>query len=188
LDSAEDRARSWPADDRLRLRLAEATPILDRMQTRFDVVVPELRPSSKLAEAVEYARNRWAALRRYTSDGRIPIDNNVVERLFRGIAVGRKNYLFVGSRDGGTTAARLYTIVQSAKRHNLSLSPYLNDVLRRLPLLVDAGTSLECLLPDRWAREHPDHVLAERQEESRQAHRRRDRRRAVRRAALAAGT
>jgi transposase len=181
----EDRARSWPAADRLRLRLAEALPILDRMQARFDALAPELRPSSKLAEAVEYARNRWAALRRYTSDGRIPIDNNVVERLFRGIAVGRKNYLFVGSREGGTTAARLYTIVQSAKRHNLALSPYLNDVLRRLPLLVDASASLECLLPDRWAKEHPDHVLAERHEESRQAHQRRDRRRAIRRAAVA---
>jgi transposase len=181
----EDRVRSWPAEDRLRLRVAEAAPILDRMQVRFDAVSPELRPSSKLAEAVEYVRNRWAGLRRYTSDGRIPIDNNVVERLFRGIAVGRKNFLFIGSRAGGTTAARLYTIVQSAKRHNLALSPYLNDVLRRLPLLVDAGASLECLLPDRWAKEHPDHVLAERQEESRQALQRRDRRRAIRRAAVA---
>jgi hypothetical protein len=181
----EDRARSWPAEDRLRLRVAEAAPILDRMQARFDAVGPELRPSSRLAEAVEYSRNRWAGLRRYTSDGRIPIDNNVVERLFRGIAVGRKNYLFVGSREGGITAARLYTIVQSAKRHNLALSPYLNDVLRRLPLLVEANASLECLLPDRWAKEHPDHVLAERQEESRQAHQRRDRRRAIRRAAVA---
>jgi transposase len=183
----EDRARSWPADDRLRLRMAEAVPILDRMQARFDAVAPELRPSSKLAEAVEYARNRWAALRRYTSDGRIPIDNNVVERLFRGIAVGRKNYLFVGSPDGGTTAARLYTIVQSAKRHNLALSPYLNDVLRRLPLLVEAGECLDCLLPDVWAGEHPQHVLAERHDESQQARQRRDRRRAFRRAVLAAG-
>ena len=184
----EDRARSWLAEDRLRLRQAEAMPILNRMQTRFDAVAPELRPSSKLAEAVAYSRNHWEALRRYTSDGRIPIDNNVVERLFRGIAVGRKNYLFVGSQEGGTTAARLYTIVQSAKRHNLALSPYLNDVLRRLPLLVEAGASLDCLLPDVWAGDHPEHVLAERQEESRQAHQRRDRRRAIRRAALAAGS
>lgn len=181
----EDRARSWSVEDRQRLRLTEAVPILDRMQTRFDAVAPELRPSSKLAEAVEYSRNRWAALRRYAGDGRIPIDNNVVERLFRGIAVGRKNYLFVGSRDGGHTAARLYTLVQSAKRHNLALSPYLNDVLRRLPLLVNAGASLESLLPDRWAEDHPEHVLSERQDESRQAQNRRDRRRALRRAATA---
>ncbi len=124
----------------------------------------------------------WAHARRKFDD------NNVVERLFRGIAVGRRNYLFVGSRDGGTTAARLYTIVQSAKRHNLALSPYLNDVLRRLPLLVEAGACLDGLLPDVWAREHPEHVLAERQEESRQARERRDRRRATRRAAVAAGT
>lgn len=182
----EDRARSCSAEDRLRLRQAEALPILDRMQKRFDAVAPGLRPSSKLAEAVEYVRNRWESLRRCTSDGRIPIDNNLVERLFRGIAVGRKNYLFVGSQDGGTTAARLYTIVQSAKRHNLALSPYLNDVLRRVPLLVEAAAPLDCLLPDVWAKEHPEHVLAEREEESRQARDRRDRRRATRRAAVAA--
>jgi transposase len=176
LHDLEDRARSWPVEDRLRLRVAEAVPILDRMRARLDAVAPELRPSSKLAEAVEYARNRWAALTRYTTDGRIPIDNNVVERLFRGIAVGRKNYLFVGSREGGVTAARLYTVVQSAKRHNLALSAYLNDVLRRLPLLAEAGASLDCLLPDVWAGEHPEQVLAQRQEESGQARHRRDRR------------
>jgi transposase len=182
----EDRARSWLAEERLRLRAAEAVPILARMQARFDDVAPELRPSSKLAEAVEYARNRWVALRRYTTDGRIPIDNTEIERLFRGVAIGRKNYMFVGSREGGHTAARLYTIVQSAKRNNLALPPYLNDVLQRLPLLIEAGKPLDCLLPDHWALEHPDHVLAERQEESRQAGDRRNRRRAARRAAVAA--
>ena len=125
-------------------------------------------------------------MKRYTGDGRIPIDNNEIERLFRGVAVGRKNFLFVGSRDGGHTAARLYTIVQSAKRNHLALGPYLNDVLQRLPLLVDHGAPLDCLLPDHWAREHPQHVLAERQEESHEARRRRDRHRTLRRAAAAA--
>jgi transposase len=181
----EDQARSCSAEERLRLRVAQAVPILDRMQMRFDAVAPELRPSTKLAEAVEYAHNRWEALKRYTGDGRIPIDNNEIERLFRGVAVGRKNFLFVGSRDGGRTAARLYTIVQSAKRNNLALGPYLNDVLQRLPMLVDQGASLDCLLPDHWAREHPHHVLTERQEESREARQRRDRRRTLRRAAAA---
>jgi hypothetical protein len=112
----EDRARSWSVEDRLRLLVGEAVPTLDRMQARFDAMAPELRPSSKLPEVVEDARNRWAALRCYTSDGRIPIDNNVVERLFRGIAVGRKNYLFVGSREGGVTAVRLHRVAQSAPR------------------------------------------------------------------------
>ena len=182
----EDQSRSCSAEERLRLRVAQAVPILDRMRTRFDAVAPELRPSTKLAEAVEYARNRWEALKRYAGDGRIPIDNNEIERLFRGVAVGRKNFLFVGSRDGGHTAARLYTIVQSAKRNHLALGPYLNDVLQRLPLLVDHGAPLDCLLPDHWAREHPQHVLAERQEESHEARRRRDRHRTLRRAAAAA--
>jgi transposase len=186
LYDVEDRARSWSPENRLQLRIAEGLPIVDRLQARFDAVAPELRPSSKLAEAVGYARNRWEALRRFTTDGRIPVDTNEIERQFRVVALARKNSLFVGSRDGGHTAARLYTIVQSAKRHNLALSPYLNDVLQRLPLLTDAGTPLDSLLPDQWAKEHPQHVLAERQQESREARLRRDRRRAVRRSGPAA--
>ena len=58
--------------------------------------------------------DRWEAFVRYTSDGRIPIDNNVIERFLRPVAIGRKNYLFFGSEHGGQTAATLYTLVQSA--------------------------------------------------------------------------
>ena len=66
------------------------------------------------------------------SDGRIPIDNNVIERLLRPVAIGRKNYLFFGSEHGGKTAATLYTLVQSARRNCVDVWPYLTDVLRRI--------------------------------------------------------
>jgi hypothetical protein len=86
----------------------------------------------------------------FSGDGRIPIDNNVIERLLRPIAIGRKNYLFFGSEKGGKTAATLYTLVHSARRSCVDVWPYLTDVLRRLPAIdpIDIA-ALEAMLPDR---------------------------------------
>jgi hypothetical protein len=180
----EDRAREFSADERRALRQEEAVPILQRMKARFLEVRPTLRPKAKLAAAVDYVLNRWEASVRYTSDGRIPIDNNLIERLLRPIAVGRKNYLFFGSEKGGQTAATLYTLVQSARRNCVDVWPYLTDVLRRLPAIPPTDTAaLETLLPDWWLQTHPEHRLTERVEESREAQARRRRKRAARRAA-----
>jgi len=182
----EDRAREMSADKRRALRQAEALPILARMKARFEEVRPMLRPKSKLAEATDYALNRWDAFVRYTSDGRIPIDNNVIERLLRPIAVGRKNYLFFGSEKGGKTAATLYTLVQSARRNCVDVWPYLIDVLRRIPAISPSDTeALEALLPDRWGANHPEHRLEQREEESRKAQACRRQRRIARRTATA---
>ena len=176
----EDRAREMLADERRALRQAEALPILARMKARFDEVRPTLRPTAKLAEAIDYVLNRWDAFARYTSDGRIPIDNNVIERLLRPVAIGRKNYLFFGSEKGGQTAATLYTLVQSARRNCVDVWPYLTDVLRRLPGIAPNDTaSLDTLLPDRWIAAHPEHRLEQREEESREAQARRRRKRAA---------
>ena len=116
------------------------------------------------------------------SDGRIPIDNNVIERLLRPVAIGRKNYLFFGSEHGGKTAATLYTLVQSARRNCVDVWPYLTDVLRRIAAIAPGDTAaLEALLPDRWVAAHPEHRLEQREEESREAQARRRRKRAARR-------
>ena len=106
-----------------------------------------------------------------------------MERLLRPVAIGRKNFLFFGSQNGGRTAATLYTIVQSARRNNVDVLPYLTDVLRRLPAITTTNGGLDELLPDRWAAAHPEHVLAERAQESREALVRRRHRRAARRLA-----
>jgi transposase/uncharacterized coiled-coil protein SlyX len=181
----EDRAREMSADERRALRQAEALPILARMKARFDEVRPTLRPTAKLAEAIDYVLNRWDAFVRYTSDGRIPIDNNVIERLLRPVAIGRKNFLFFGSEKGGQTAATLYTLVQSARRNCVDVWPYLTDVLRRIAAIAPGDTAaLEALLPDRWVAAHPEHRLEQREEESHEAQARRRRKRAVRRAAV----
>jgi transposase len=188
LYDVEDRTRDLPPDQRLAVRLRESAPIGERMRQRFLDVRPELRPTSKLAEAIDYMMNRWKAFKRFLEDGRIPLDTNCVERLLRPVAIGRKNFLFFGSLNGGRTAATLYTIVQSARRNNVDVLPYLTDVLRRLPAITadDAPpdqAALDALLPDRWAAAHPEHVLAERVEESREALARRRHRRVPRRLA-----
>jgi transposase/uncharacterized coiled-coil protein SlyX len=181
----EDRAKEMSPEDRRALRQAEALPILTRMKARFEEVRPTLRPTAKLTEAIDYVLNRWDAFVRYTQDGRIPIDNNVIERLLRPITIGRKNYLFFGSEKGGKTAATLYTLVQSARRNCVDVWPYLTDVLRRIAAIAPGDTAaLEALLPDRWVAAHPEHRLEQREEESREAQARRRRKRAARRAAI----
>lgn len=178
----EDRAREWSPEERRLLRQVDAIPILARMKARFEEVRPTLRPTVKLADAIDYVLNRWGAFVRYTVDGRIAIDNNLIERLLRPVACGRKNYLFVGSEMGGQTAATLYTLVQSARRNLVDVWPYLTDVLRHIAAISPTEeTALEALLPNRWIQAHPEHRLQDREEERREALHRRRTRRAARR-------
>ncbi len=121
-------------------------------------------PKSNLAKAVTYARNQWEALRRYTEDGRLTIDNNVSERTLRHQAIGRKNWLFLGSEAAGPRAAVLSTILASAKRHRIEPWTYVRDLLLRLHA---DDLRLEEMLPDRWAAAHPESILNHRLEESR---------------------
>ena len=180
LYQVEDRARSLDDAARRALRQAEAVPILERLREALDRLSSKLLPKSALAQAVTYALNQWQALCRYTEDGRLTIDNNVSERRLRDQAIGRKNWMFLGSAEAGPRAAMICTILAGAKRHRLEAWAYLRDVI--LQLSVDASPeSLARLLPDRWALVHPEHILTHRLEESRKKAQRRDERRGMRR-------
>ena len=109
---------------------------------------PEVLPKSPMAEAIGYALNNWTALVRYTEAGFLAIDNNVAEREMKRIAIGRKNWLFVGSPQGGQTAAVLFSFTSTCQRLGVEPWAYLQDVLRRLPT-TPAG-QLGDLLPDHW--------------------------------------
>ncbi len=173
----EDRAREAPAQERKLLRQQEAAPVLDRIEAylaELELTVRAL-PKTALGKAVSYAQNQWQALRRYTEDGRLSIDNNVSERALRHQAIGRKNWLFLGSAQAGPRAAVLSTILAGAKRHRIEPWAYLREILLRLHA---EDPRLDEMLPDRWAVDHPEMVLTYRLEESRQkAARQRDRRR-----------
>ncbi len=182
LYNVEDQAASWTSEARQALRHKVSLAIVERLHQRFVEARDELRPTSKLAEAVAYALNRWPSLVRYLDDGRLPIDTNHLERLLRPIAIGRANWLFLGRAGAGATAATMYTVIQSARMHQVDLLPYLTDVLGQLPALsADDLLGLDALLPDRWLAAHPQHRLLERQRESHAAQRRRRLRRAARR-------
>jgi len=160
----EDRAHEWSVDARRELRASEAIPVLDKIETYLAKLAPSALPKSTLGKAVTYARNQWEALRRYTEDGRLTIDNNVSERTLRHQAIGRKNWLFLGSEAAGPRAAVLYTILAGAKRHRIEPWAYVRDLLLRLNA---DDLRLEELLPDRWAAAHPEAILNHRLEESR---------------------
>jgi transposase len=160
----EERARSLSVDARREVRAREAEPVLDRLGTRIAELEKRALPKSALGKAVWYASNQWRALRRYTEDGRLSIDNNVSERTLRHQAIGRKNWLFLGSAQAGPRAAVLFTILVGAKRHRIEPWTYLRELLLRLH---DDDARLDEMLPDQWAAHHPEAVLTYRLEESR---------------------
>src|SRR6516162_3680322 len=125
-----------------------AVPILETFHRWLEGQRPEALPKSPLGEALGYALNNWAALVRYTEAGSLAIDNNVAEREMKRIAVGRKNWLFVGSPRGGQTAAVLFSFTSTCQRLGVEPWAYLQDVLTRLPA-TPAG-QLGDLLPDHW--------------------------------------
>jgi transposase len=159
----EERARELSADARRKVRATEAEPVLDRIGKCLSELEKRALPKSALAKAVWYARNQWRALRRYTEDGRLTIDNNVSERTLRHQAIGRKNWLFLGSGQAGPRAAVLFTILAGAKRHRIEPWTYLRELLLRLN---DEDPRLDEMLPDQWATQHPETVLTYRLEES----------------------
>ena len=174
----EDRARDLSVTARQQLRVAESNPVLDRIESYLAEIISHAVPKSDIAQAAWYAQNQWQALRRYTEDGRLTIDNNVSERTLRHQAIGRKNWLFLGSEAAGPRAAVLYTILAGAKRHRIEPWAYVRDLLLRLHA---DDLCLEEMLPDRWAAAHPEAILTHRLEESRAKADRTRRRRAHRR-------
>jgi hypothetical protein len=105
-------------------------------------------PKSPMGMAINYCLGNWQALTRYTGDGDLDIDNNASERDLRPVVVGRKNYLFLGSDNGGRTAAVLYSLIATAKRHGLDPFAYLRDVIARIS--DHPSNRLDELLPDHW--------------------------------------
>ena len=144
----ERAAKDFSDEQRLQMRQELAVPILERFHRWLEAQRPEVLPKSPLGEALGYALNNWTALARYTEAGFLTIDNNVAEREMKQIAIGRKNWLSVGSPRGGQTAAVLLSFMSTCRRLGVEPWSYLRDVLTRLP--AAAAAVVEGLLPDRW--------------------------------------
>ena len=107
-------------------------------------------PKSLLGEAIDYALGQWPTLQVYLSDGRVEIDNNLVENAIRPTAIGKKNWLFVGEADAGQRGAIVYTIVESCRRRGLDPYAYLCDVLKRLPHMTNR--QIPEVTPEAWGK------------------------------------
>ena len=153
-------------------RREHTTPILTEFKSWLDAEQRDkhILPKSPIRAAFTYTLNQWDALTRYVAEGYLSFDNNVAERLVKIAAIGRKNYLFVGSERGGERAAIMYSLVSSAKANRVEPFAWLKDLFTRLPYYRDGDAfqaaaqgeqvtsdELDFLLPDRWLIQNPDH-------------------------------
>ena len=175
----EDRAGTWSIDERLALRQSESVAVWQSLgEWLHGEAAARVLPKSKLGAALGYLRNHWESLQTYLSDGRVPIDNNEVEHLMKQVALGRKNWLFIGSVPAGERAADFLTLVSSALRNDLDVWAYLKDVLDRL---LAGETDYAALRPDAWRDAHPEAIREYRVTERRDRADRKQYRRAARR-------
>lgn len=146
----EDEAKKLSAPARAELRQQKAKPLLDSFGDWLQRIKSEVLPKSPINEAIGYAINQWQALNVYVTDGNLKIDNNTGERAIKPYAIGRKNWLFFGSDNGGRTLATLSSFTATCLLHNIDPWKYLRDVLIRLP--VTSAEQLPTLLPYNWAK------------------------------------
>ena len=133
---------------RLAARQAQSLPQLDQLAAFLEQSLATISKKSSLAGAIRYSLARWPALCRFATDGRLEMTNNAAERAIRPLALGRKNWLFAGSDNGGRRAATIYTITQTAKLNGHDPEAYLADILARIadhPI-----NKIDELLPWRW--------------------------------------
>jgi transposase len=121
--------RGKPPDERRQVRQAHARPLLDAFELWLRTTMETLSRKSDTTAAILYALNRWEALTRYVDDGRIEIDNSAAERALRGVALGRRNYLFAGADSGGQRAAAMYSLIGTARLNGVEPEAYLHHVL-----------------------------------------------------------
>ena len=149
LYQVEKQARPLAPDDRLELRQLQSRPLLEKLRGYLLDIEAELLPKSPEGRAVRYTLKNWTALTRYCEDGDLEIDNNATERSIRSVAVGRNNWVFFGSDQGGHTAAVLRSFTASCQRAGIDPFMWLKDVLSRIA--VHPITRIAELLPHNWA-------------------------------------
>lgn len=145
-------ARAGPLERR-RSRQQDSVPILERIKSRLEKLQASHthRPRSLTGEAIRYALNQWDKLIVFVKDGRIEIDNNLVENSIRPSAIGKKNWLFMGDPTTGARAATFYTLIGNCHREGIDATAYLTDVFTRLP--SETNQTVHRLTPKAWAEE-----------------------------------
>ena len=141
-------AKALSADQRLQMRQDRSRPLWEELHVWLQLERTRVPDGSAIAKALDYSLNHWVGLGRYLLDGEVPIDNNYVENRIRPWALGRRNWLFIGSQLAGERAAVVMSLLQSAKLSGHEPWAYLKDVLIRLP--TQLNSRIEELLPHKW--------------------------------------
>lgn len=153
----EREVKDLSAEERVAERRRRAAPILAAFKRWLEKTYAKSPPRSALGKALLYCLNRWKALVRYLDDGHLNIDNNPVENCIRGIALGRRNWLFAGSEGGGQRAALFFTLIETCKLNGVEPYAYLVDILTRLP--TAKARDLDALLPWNYCAASPSEAV-----------------------------
>lgn len=145
LYAIEKEVRGSPPDKRVELRQSKANPIFDDLEVWLDAQLAKISGKSQLAKDIRYALNRMNRMRSYLDHGFLELDNNAAERSIRPIALGRKNYLFMGSEKGGKAAAIIYSLIETAKLNDVDPQAWLAFVLGHIA--DQKVTELDELMP-----------------------------------------
>ena len=137
-----------PAELRLAYRRPQVAPLVKALEEWLRHERARLSRHAEVARAMDYLLKRWPAFTRFLDDGRICLSNNAAERALRGVALGRKSWLFCGSDRGGRRAAAMYTLIGTARLNNLDPQAWLADVLERIA--DQPVRRLHELLPWNW--------------------------------------
>lgn len=133
---------------RLNLRIAKSKQVLEKLKNLLENPGMTILPKNNVGVAIEYTRNPWEQLTRFLEDGRLPIDNNLVENAIRPVALGRKNWLFAGSREGAKRLAIFYSFLATCKLNDMNPYEYLYDIL---PRVADyPARNIADLTPAKW--------------------------------------
>jgi len=148
LYQVEADTRRLTSEERLRMRGERSKPLWEELRLWLQLERTRVPDGSAIAKAIDYSLNHWTGLGRFLLDGDVPIDNNHAENQIRPCALGRKNWLFIGSQLAGERAAVVMSLLQSARLNGHDPWTYVKDVLTRLPTLPNSR--IEELLPHRW--------------------------------------
>jgi len=138
--------KALPSQERLRIRELRSKPLLDDMRLWLDQHISLVPPTSALGKAMNYTHKQWPKLIVYIEDGRLRMDNNLVENAIRPFVIGRKNYLFCDSVAGANASANLYSLIETAKANGTEPYAYLKTVFTELPQATTVE-EIEALLP-----------------------------------------
>jgi transposase len=148
------KAEAFSPEALLEVRQEKSIPLLEQLHDCLTTWQPQVLPKTPIGKAVTYSMNQWEALKRYTQDPILSIDNNLAERTLRMVALGRKNWLFAGSENGAKRAAVIYSLVASCKLCGHDPYAYFRDVLTRIS--THPAQRIDELLPSQWAKPSSD--------------------------------